>query len=506
VLDLIHKSIDSETSTLFWLHGPAGAGKTTIANTIAEHYGDPKTNLLGASFFFSRSRYGESRLLFRTIAFQLATIHPALRAQISVVLDKDQEVLSKKFEQQLDKLILDPVSKASSFLPRRLIVVIDALDECDDKVSVPHIIRALVQCLRRRNKNENDGKGETSKFSPLRFIVTSRPECRIFPLFNPTDDGDLVLEQFDLSDVTPADNNKDVRIFTERKLKQLTVSRPALRHAGWPAPPDIDFLVELSQGLFIASATSLRFLDSPRHSPKVRLETLRTMRQVRGLDGMYQQCVESAFAELETAEEKELFKVVLGTVILLFAPVSIHSLASLMQRDMEADLMPILSTLRSVIHVPDESNPQNPSVQIYHLSFHDFLVDPERCIDLRFYVGFAEHHSILAQFCLERMIALLCKPDMCGLKKHSKKNTDPDVREKVRSMDGDLVYACRYWAGHLSKAMLNGTLLKLLQTFILERLLYWVEVLCLIGNLDGGVNALRMATTSLLVSCHPSYC
>jgi ABC-type ATPase involved in cell division len=115
---------------LFWLCGPAGSGKSTIAHTIAKEWSDS-----GASFFFSRSRLSlrESRLVFQTIAFQLRIDHPILRAQISCSLE-DRTILTANSETQLQKLILDPILHTQANLPERLVIVIDALDECEDDI------------------------------------------------------------------------------------------------------------------------------------------------------------------------------------------------------------------------------------------------------------------------------------------------------------------------------------------------------------------------------------
>jgi len=54
------------------------------------------------------------------------------------------------------------------------------------------------------------------------------------------------------------------------------------------------------------------------------------------------------------------------------------------------------------------------------------------------------------------------KKDMCHLQKHTKRNRDADVQEKVKSLPGDLVYASRYWARHFAKSKRdNNSLLEL---------------------------------------------
>ncbi|GLB42502.1 putative NACHT domain containing protein [Lyophyllum shimeji] len=70
VLEAITGRTDEETmsTTVFWLHGPAGAGKSAIARTLADACAERK--ILAASFFFWRGRPGRDSIdrLFTTIA------------------------------------------------------------------------------------------------------------------------------------------------------------------------------------------------------------------------------------------------------------------------------------------------------------------------------------------------------------------------------------------------------------------------------------------------------
>jgi adenylate kinase family enzyme len=62
-----------------WIFGPAGSGKSAIAQTIAEICF--KLNKLAASFFFSRNaaaRNNES-MLITTLVYQLANSFPEMR-------------------------------------------------------------------------------------------------------------------------------------------------------------------------------------------------------------------------------------------------------------------------------------------------------------------------------------------------------------------------------------------------------------------------------------------
>jgi len=65
----IDKLSNEDDGRVLWLHGPAGAGKSAIAQTIAEAYA--RYTVLAANFFFSRDGVRRNVIdhLFATIAY-----------------------------------------------------------------------------------------------------------------------------------------------------------------------------------------------------------------------------------------------------------------------------------------------------------------------------------------------------------------------------------------------------------------------------------------------------
>ena len=89
ILDWI--SSEDSVSYFFWLYGPAGAGKTSILQAIAEFLCSPSGSdqNFGGSFFFSRGKHGrdQGHFLFSTIAYQLALKVPGLRQHINRIME-----------------------------------------------------------------------------------------------------------------------------------------------------------------------------------------------------------------------------------------------------------------------------------------------------------------------------------------------------------------------------------------------------------------------------------
>ncbi|KAH6705121.1 hypothetical protein BKA61DRAFT_679870 [Leptodontidium sp. MPI-SDFR-AT-0119] len=117
----------SDARCIYWLDGMAGTGKSTVARTAARIYYDRGN--LGGSFFFSRGG-GDVSLaekLFTTLASQLAAKNPSAKRHIQ----ENQDIALCSLRDQWNQLILSPLSKAIGKAPATIVLVIDALDECD---------------------------------------------------------------------------------------------------------------------------------------------------------------------------------------------------------------------------------------------------------------------------------------------------------------------------------------------------------------------------------------
>ena len=88
-------------SFVMWVYGPAGAGKSAIAQTIAEIC--DKEMILLATFFFSRNDPSRSNIkpLIATIAYQITLNLPDVRNAILGAVERDPLIFSKSLTVQL---------------------------------------------------------------------------------------------------------------------------------------------------------------------------------------------------------------------------------------------------------------------------------------------------------------------------------------------------------------------------------------------------------------------
>ncbi|KAH8685007.1 hypothetical protein BGZ61DRAFT_356172, partial [Ilyonectria robusta] len=234
-----------DKSCIFWLNGIAGTGKSTVARTIARTFHD--RGCLGASFFFSRGGGDVSRAdrLFTTLAWQLAAKIP-------------QNIADQSLRDQWDQLIFKPLSKLGSKTPpSTIVIVMDALDECNSERDVRIILRLLAST-------------KSLKGIRLRVFITSRPEIPIRCSFYQIPEAERHI--FLLHDILPEIVDHDLGLFFEHNLTKIREERGFDKN--WPGMQSIRRLIEISGGLFIWASTACRFIREGRRLAVNRLSDL----------------------------------------------------------------------------------------------------------------------------------------------------------------------------------------------------------------------------------------
>jgi hypothetical protein len=182
-------------------------------------------------------------------------------------------------------------------------------------------------------------------------------------------------------------------------------------------------------------------------------------------------------------------------VALLYDPLSPSNLEQLLR--MPTKVNDTLQQLQSVVVLPSDNN---EAMHLIHPSFHDFLIDPKRCSNVKFQVMPELQHSFLAQACLDAM--KLLKQNICNIEQPWKLHNELDNFPQLvnQNIPQFLQYACHHWSRHLVHGLLSDELLSMLDKFCHNYLLYWVEACSLMGNLRGALAATK-AVHHLLTVC-----
>ena len=124
ISNIMDRACGDADRPICWFYGPAGFG--TVAERCAE------AGTLAASFFFKQGAGGRARIdgLIPTLCYQLTLSIPDTKLQIQTALQNDPIIPQQSLEDQLQKLVTNPVLSLAQ--PTRRMVVIDALDECDN--------------------------------------------------------------------------------------------------------------------------------------------------------------------------------------------------------------------------------------------------------------------------------------------------------------------------------------------------------------------------------------
>ncbi len=107
----------------------AGAGKSAVAHTIAHRCAEEE--ILLSSFFFRTGETTSPEHLFSSIARSLAIKRESYCTILTTILEDTPSIATTTFDEQFRKLVLEPLRRRPPPEDIPLIIVIDALDECD---------------------------------------------------------------------------------------------------------------------------------------------------------------------------------------------------------------------------------------------------------------------------------------------------------------------------------------------------------------------------------------
>ena len=481
-----HWLVDEQDQHVFWLNGLAGTGKTTISQTFANMcFADGR---LGASFFCSRDFEDRSNLqmIFPTLAFQLSYQYPQFQKKLLQVLRTNPDVGS--LYSQMEKLIVCPLKTTGI----QTLIILDALDECKDEEPASAILSILSRFV--------------DQIPNVKFFITGRPERWIHSGFRLAALRPIT-EVFKLHDVQRSSVDADTKLFFNVHLTNIAKcqSHSDLTEE-WPNMSDINILCEKAGGLFIYASTVVKFVSSKHHHPEERLALLISLPQSTdregrsGIDSLYTQVLVQAFYDMDSdniePDDQEVFhrlRSVVGAVLLVFNPLSMRSLSDLLTNfNTLSKISTALRSFRSLLLIPDSI--EDP-IQAFHKSFPDFLTNPRRCKDKRFFVDPPVHHTELLFSCLNLMKKRL-KRNICNLDNYAVLSRVDDLSTHQKShIGGALEYACCFWTRHLIKTPNNGQdtekVQKAIDEFFSTYLLFWIEVLAIMGDLDTGVYAIN---------------
>jgi hypothetical protein len=319
----------------------------------------------------------------------------------------------------------------------------------------------------------------------IKIVITSRPDQDIKHYFDQSDP-----VGFATRDVYHYDASNDIQAFIHHRIANSTKAKLLPEST-------TEHLTKGAGGLFIWAQAACQFILNG-HRPRTRLDMLlegsESAQSSDALDKLYTTTIQASLGD-NGDDNVRLMQQCLGAIILCSTrtPLSVSTLSELLGMGMESDvLQSVVDSLGSVLYT-DRS--QGAAVRVYHPSFADYLSNPSR--SGRFCVDIDRQNAELAEGCLHAMMKGL-RFNICSLETSYRRNRDiPDLRTRVEAaISWPLQYSCLYWTSHLVKIEKQKCNTRLIESMLRDlligpKVLFWIEVLSLVGRLETAPPSIR---------------
>ncbi|KIM80583.1 hypothetical protein PILCRDRAFT_526836 [Piloderma croceum F 1598] len=450
-----------------WLHGPPGSGKSTISTTLAERFRQFKQ--LGAFLFFNRDDIERSHpaLVARTLAHQISLSHPEIGVFIISAIEDNPHLLISPISSQFYELVINPLSCVST--KSEIVLVLDALDECGTKTDRKILLDTLAE--------------QSANLPPnARLVIISRPDLDMRLAFELQPH----VKTLEL-DLTSAVSFNDILAYIQHRMKSIRMKNRVLG-IEWPGEKNIYTLTRRACGLFVWASIVCNFIDT--HDPRKRLEIIlqgnQAPRAEAALDSLYR----TALEVLGVWDDEDFvtdFRAIVGIMLVLRNPLTTVAIDNLVAN---SDRQPSAQTIEKLSCVVS----MNPRLRFIHPSVADFLTDRLR--------GGCEIWFFTSAF-YERNLAILCLRHLNEVLHCDMSQWAPLVDREDDAIPKDVSYACVFWVDHICVVEDDLRLIEeLLETFIDQHILRWLEAMSLLRRLSLTITLLGRLLNWIRTSHH----
>ncbi|XP_046858434.1 uncharacterized protein LOC124451889 isoform X2 [Xenia sp. Carnegie-2017] len=344
---------DTSKNRAFIISAVAGMGKSVIAATLCKRY----PQYLTAVHFFrhNNSRYNKANVLLQSLAMQISRKFPPYKQQLVEKLSgKLSQPLNRMNVEGLFSLLFTELFCNISEVPKRMLVVLDALDECgySERDDLAYLLA-----------------NHLHKLPPcFRFVITTRPNEvalnmfeKLIPLFiNCSDDRNL----------------KDIKFLIDERIGSTDIL------------PDVkNILAEKADGLMLLASLL---------SSEVKNQDLLNGSIPKDVSEYYEICLTRLSKELDFFHiSNEKFQSILNALAVAKEPLPwkmIDDVLCLNSNRMSLGVRKIISCL----FVSNEEG----CVSFFHESLNDWLLD-DRKHD--YSVKTSCGHRLVLEFCLKSL-------------------------------------------------------------------------------------------------------
>jgi hypothetical protein len=441
---------------VFWLSDEAGTGKTTLAAHMAHQW--RVDGILAGRFFFDRHNRDLSTLSLFCLGLlrDTADLHSRSHAAILDIFRRNPDLDIRDFDDQFERLVLYVLNRLRTTLRKNIVVVIDALDECQAK--------GRIQLAYALTRLQPASKG-------IKFLLTSRRGADIDDVFREAPN--ICGKDVCLLDIHSAERDEDISIYITRALHSFSRDQRQT-------------VIDCARGHFLwASLACSALLMTP--SPSGILQRMKNMEPDNTLRQLYEAVLDSALSDQESLK---LLKYVLQAIALAFQPISIFTMEKFNPPDPEQRVPTYVQVFVDRLASLMKDGTIYLPIHTLHPSFQQFL--KEQPADAKFYLTPNSGHARIACACLDLLPAL-----RAGTWSHyvppsrilpARAPQPPKVLEEGWEMP--LRYAVTFWARHTSDALESPAVCEKLLRFFSQNFLAWAEWASAIREIAEGLSAL----------------
>lgn len=481
----------SEGPALCWLNGVAGSGKSAIGHELAATLHAKRRPY--SCFFFRHDDGSLALSAVRLLAYGLSFVSGLRELVIQAMEQSNDTSVNPTMEEQFTALIVTPLQEFASISPLTTIVlVIDGVDECpvDIRPSFLAAIRSGVPLL--------------------------PPTVKIFLASRPHGDVHRYLKALELLEIPLAvgtgKDDGDIEHFLHHELDRI--SKAAGLERSWPAAEiktDAGALASKAGGLFQCAWLLSSLLANRVRPREVVSRILGGGGSVGGgvetsatpevnLDALYTEALNIALPAASNDKDLDpLYRRVVGTVLAAQQPLTVSAICTLLKADDDDATSAIRSLLENLgcVLLLKPICGGDVVVRIAHTSFYDYVTSRRRCPSLWFIDAYQASVQ-LGSRCFSLMATSL-RRDICRMGSPSATNKDVSSESVYKYIVTGLRYACSHAFTHIAA---DGGNLRMLETFLMEKLLEWLEAMSLMSHLDTAVELMQHALADLTQVCH----
>ncbi|CCA71148.1 hypothetical protein PIIN_05083 [Serendipita indica DSM 11827] len=423
--------------------------------------------VLGGQFFFSisNSEASTTEKFCSTMARELAHHLPELAQHVAHSISQNPAIMRSSFGEQFRTLITGPLRHRQ----KRVILVIDAIDECKSGAKRKELLETLVTATRESTN--------------LRIFITSRPDPVIEAVLQPLSIKSKLEDR--LHDVNHEDNFDDIAVYINRSLDGVLSESKRQR------------LVEQANGLFIWASTACQMLTSPTSlsAPEDIYNRLTSMGENRVIDDIYN----LIFERTDPAYYRVMCEM-LSLLLAAFEPFTVDDLDDLLKHaKVPGSAKALVQGLGSVL----TRDPTTNTINFRHYTLVEYL---ERCCtpsigdSNKIHLDMASAHGRIASWCFKHLKSRTegLKFNICRIESSFDPNWQiPDIQDRIsKFVSRRLQYASVHWLFHMAgtddnwRRTLKNDLRYVIQA---PYVFYWMEILSLTEEVPRAITGLRAA-------------